>query len=79
MKQKGIALFILLTSLVILSLGLKEILVITGLQADRVRYQYNRMQAIYLARSAQNLARFFLIFDQQIDKQVSGGQQHQPG
>lgn len=66
----GIALFILLTSLVILSLGLKEILVVTGLQADRVRYQYNRLQAIYLARSAQSLARFFLIYDLQIDTQV---------
>jgi len=69
-QRNGIALFILLTSLVILSLGLKEILVITGLQADRVRYHYYRTQAIYLARSAQSLARFFLLYDLQIDNQV---------
>lgn len=68
--QNGIALFILLTSLVILSLAMRELIQTTGLQADRVRYQYDRMRAVYLARSTLNLARFFLIYDQQIDNQV---------
>ncbi len=70
--KSGIALFVLLTSLIILSLAIREMIVMTGLQADRVRYQYNRLQAIYLARSAQNIARFFLIFDKALENFQKG-------
>jgi type II secretory pathway component PulK len=69
-SRSGIALFILLTSLVILSLAMRELILITSLQADRVRYQYDRMRAIYLARSTLNLSRFFLIYDLKIDTKV---------
>lgn len=62
-SKRGIALFILLTSLIIMGLAVRELMQMTGLQAERVRYQYHRLQAIYLARSTQNLARFILAFD----------------
>jgi len=68
--RSGIALFILLTSMIILSLSIRELIQMTGLQADRVRYQYNRLQALYLAKSAQSLARFILQWDYQLENNL---------
>ncbi len=72
--RNGIALFILLTAIIILSLLMKELLQATSSQANRVRNSYDRLQALYLARSAVHLSRFFLIFDQSIDKQLKKGE-----
>jgi type II secretory pathway component PulK len=71
MNHRGVALFILLTSLVILSLSMRELLVLTGMQTDRIRSQIDRVQALYLARSTLNLSRFYLLFDEQVDRAVN--------
>jgi type II secretory pathway component PulK len=65
-SKQGIALFILLASLMLISFALKELFQLTNTQAEKVRYQYDYLQAIYLARSAQNLSRFFIILDERI-------------
>jgi len=70
-KKNGVALFILIISLVILSLLMKEFLVASSIQVDRVRNYTDRIQAVYLARSTLNLARFFIKFDEVIDTQLN--------
>lgn len=69
-KNNGIAIFILLSSMVIISLAMKDLIQSSSLQAERVRNSYDRLQAIYLARSTMNLSRFFLIFDNYLDQQA---------
>lgn len=68
--QSGIALFILMTSLLVISLAMRELLFKTNVQVEKVRNSYDRLQALYLARSNENLARFFVIVDASIDRQV---------
>jgi len=65
-SRQGIALFILLSSLMLISFALKELFQLTNTQAEKVRYQYDYLQALYLARSTQNLARFFIILDERM-------------
>lgn len=67
--KNGIALFILMTSIILIALTMKELLQLSSAQTDRVRNQYDRIQAIYLARSTLALSRFFLLFDQMINDQ----------
>jgi len=62
-KRPGIALFILMTSLMILAFAMKDLIQTTNVQVERVRNSLDRMQAIYLARSTLRLARFFIQFD----------------
>lgn len=71
-SKQGLALFILITSLVVLSLAMRELLTTTSLQISRVRNSYDRVQALYLAKSTLNLARFFILVDAVQDKQLSG-------
>jgi type II secretory pathway component PulK len=68
--QSGIALFILMTSLLIISLAMRELIFKTNVQVEKVRNSYDRLQAFYLARSNENLARFFLMIDASIDRQL---------
>lgn len=63
-SSAGVALFILLTSIVLISLIMRDLIQSTSIKVDRVRNTMNRIQAIYLARSALNLSRFFIVFDQ---------------
>lgn len=63
----GIALFILLSSVVILSLLMRELIQSSSNQAFRVRNSVDRIQALYLARSSVNLARFILYLDNRMD------------
>lgn len=71
-SKQGLALFILITSLVVLSLAMRELLTTTSLQISRVRNSYDRVQALYLSKSTLNLARFFILVDAVQDKQLSG-------
>ncbi len=66
-QRSGIALFILLTSVVIMSLMMRELIQSSSNQSSRVRNSADRIQAVYLARSSLNLARFILYLDQQMD------------
>ena len=66
-RPSGIALFILLTSVVILSLLMRELIQSSSNQAFRVRNSADRIQGLYLARSSLNLARFILYLDQRMD------------
>ena len=50
----------------LISFALKELFQLTNTQAEKVRYQYDYLQALYLARSAQNLSRFFIIVDERV-------------
>ncbi|MBN8555983.1 MAG: general secretion pathway protein GspK [Deltaproteobacteria bacterium] len=68
-KNPGVALFILLTSLIVLSLLIKDLMQTSSVQANRARNAADRIQALYTARTATNLARIFLIFDAFMDKQ----------
>lgn len=72
-SHTGIALFILMTSLLIISLAMHELIQGTNVQVEKVRNSYDRTQAFYLARSATNLARFFLIFDAAMDRRAASG------
>jgi len=59
-QNKAVALFLVITSLIIISLSMRELLVRSTAQVDRVRNAYARIQALYLARSNLNLARTYL-------------------
>jgi type II secretory pathway component PulK len=65
----GIALFILMTAIAIMSLMMRELVTASSTQAIRVKNSGDRVQALYLARSSLNLARFFLVVDRLIDSQ----------
>ncbi|MDB5036884.1 MAG: hypothetical protein JWQ35_412 [Bacteriovoracaceae bacterium] len=67
----GIALFILMTAMAIMSLLMREMVVTSATQASRVRNSADRLEALYLARSSLNLARFILTVDRLIDSQKS--------
>ena len=69
-QNKGVALFILTISLIVMALLMKEFLLTSRNQVDRVRNYTDRIQAVYVARSTLNLARFFIMFDEVIDKQL---------
>lgn len=71
-QKPGIALFVVLTSLVILTFTMRELIQSTNIQVERVRNSYDRIQALYLARSTQQLARFFVVFDSYLDKNLGG-------
>jgi type II secretory pathway component PulK len=71
-SKPGIALFILMTALVVLSLVVRELMMSAGNQATRVRNSGDRIQALYLARSSLNLARFILALDRIQDSQIPG-------
>ncbi|TVQ80411.1 MAG: hypothetical protein EA369_02695 [Bradymonadales bacterium] len=60
-RNPAVALMIVITSIVILSFGIRELVLKTGAQVDRVRNSYDRTQALYLARSTQNIARILVI------------------
>ncbi len=62
-RRLGIALFILMTSIAIISLMLRELFTVTSQESTRVRNYGDRIQALYLARSALNLSRFILAVD----------------
>lgn len=72
-RQPGIALFLLLTALIIISLAMQDLLQGSRMQVERVRNAYDRMQANYLAHSSLNLARFFLLLNTSM-KSVMGDQ-----
>jgi type II secretory pathway component PulK len=72
-RAPGIALFILLTSLIVLSLLMKELMQTSSTQANRVRNAADRIEALYLAKTATNLARLFIFFDGFMDKQAKDG------
>ncbi len=59
-QNSAIALFLVITSLIIISLAMRELLVRSTAQVDRVRNSYDRLQAFYLARSNIALTRAFL-------------------
>jgi len=59
-QHKAVALFLVITSLIIISLAMRELLVRSTAQVDRVRNAYDRIQALYLARSNLNLARTYI-------------------
>lgn len=67
----GIALFILMTAIAVISLMMRELISITSQEATRVRNAADRMQAVYLARSALNLSRFIIAIDR-ITKNATG-------
>jgi type II secretory pathway component PulK len=71
----GIALFILLTSLIVISLGMTELILSANTQASRVRNFGDRLQAIYIARSAQNLSRAIFLLDASQKKYANNQQQ----
>lgn len=62
-KSSGIALFILLTSLIIISFGMAELIQSSNHQASRVRNYGDRLEALYIARSTTNLARALFLLD----------------
>lgn len=64
-QNPGVALFLVITSLVIISLAMRELIVNSSAQVDRIRNSYDRLQALYLARSNLSLARFWILFDAQ--------------
>ncbi len=66
-RRPGIALFVLMTALIVLSLGMKELFQMTSSSAERVRNSVDRIQALYLARSTLNLSRFFIAYDRVAD------------
>lgn len=61
--RSGIALFILLTSLIVISFGMSELFLSSNTQASRVRNYADRLQAIYIGRSTQSLARALMLLD----------------
>lgn len=69
-KNPAIALFVLLSALMVITFAMKELLSNTSLQISKVRNNYDRIQAILLARSTFNLARFFIIFDYFAERQA---------
>jgi type II secretory pathway component PulK len=68
-NRTGVALFILMTSVALLSLVMRELITASSTQATRVRNSADHVQALYLARSSLNLARFVLYIDHVIDFQ----------
>ncbi|PIR22702.1 MAG: hypothetical protein COV44_05985 [Deltaproteobacteria bacterium CG11_big_fil_rev_8_21_14_0_20_45_16] len=68
-SSSGIALFILLSSLLVIGLAMRDLFQNTNVQIQRVRNSIDRQQSIYLARSTLNLARFFIAFDAFLDRQ----------
>jgi type II secretory pathway component PulK len=70
--NRAIALMIVLSSVIILTFGIRELIMKTGAQVDRVRNTYDRIQALYLAKSTQNLARFFIILDGVVSEDIDG-------
>lgn len=73
-SRSGIALFILLTSLIVISFGMSELILSSNTQASRVRNFGDRLQAIYIARSTTNLARALFLLDAG-QKKASGAKQ----
>lgn len=73
-SRSGIALFILLTSMILLSLSMGELIQTTSTQANRVRNYGDRLEAIYIGRTAQTLTRVRILLDAYLDKTTGGGQ-----
>lgn len=73
-QNTGIALMIVLSSVIILTIGIRELILKTGAQVDRVRNTYDRIQALYLAKSAQNLGRFMVILDKVANADIDSSQ-----
>jgi len=71
-RVSGIALLIIITAIVILSFAVGHLSTQTGFQMTRVRNSYDRINALYLARSTLNLSRFFILMDSVLENQASG-------
>lgn len=69
--RKAIALLIVIASLIIISVSMRELIFTSSLQAKKVRNQYDRVQAIYLAKSTLALSRFIVLFDYFVEKQLN--------
>src|SRR4051812_12862807 len=72
-QPSGIALFILMASLVAISLGFKELLQMSSASALRVQNATDRIQAMMLARSSLNVERLFISFDRYMDALAKDG------
>jgi len=72
-EKPGVALFILLSSLLVISFAMRDLIINTDVQIQRVRNSVDRTQAVYLARSTLNLSRFFIIFDSFMKRQQGTG------
>jgi type II secretory pathway component PulK len=70
-RKSGIALFLLLSFILIIAVLMKDFVLATSSQARRARNYTDRIQATYLARSTLNLARFFIMFDAIIDERIN--------
>ncbi len=69
-KNSAVALFLVITSLIVISIAMRELLVRSTAQVDRVRNSYDRIQAFYLAKSNFQAARILLILSGIGDKKT---------
>lgn len=67
-SSRAVALLVVIASLILISVTMRELIFTSSLQARKVRNQYDRIQADYMAKSALAIARLTVFFDYALEK-----------